>query len=247
MKGIILTNYENDFLRFRNTVRKYQFDTVKVVTAWGTGKAWDQLTRAQILALTPYTIVRTVTGDPSYKENWKKDREYVYPDSKRAIAEIQPWYAIKPDILIEIGNEPNLPTVDVWTWRYYLRETLITLRKAFPLAKFISGGLIQNEYEFEWYTILGEKEIPVLSTFDYIGVHLYEHEQFYINSYDTTEKTTASLVRARKYGIPFITEMGINKSLMPRYTEYTRLLSFTHGVIYHYNTARDIDPQYHME
>jgi len=113
MRGIILTNNQGNFLEFRKTVRKYNYDTVKVVSAWGIGKSWDTVTRAQMLALTPYTIVRTVTGDPSYKDSWNGKREYVYPDSKRAIAEITPWYAIKPDILIEIGNEPNLLTVDL--------------------------------------------------------------------------------------------------------------------------------------
>lgn len=246
MRGIILTNNQGNFLEFRKTVRKYSYDTVKVVTEWGTGKTWDTITRAQILALTPYTIVRTVTGDPSYQDSWKRDRKYVYPDAKRAIAEIAPWYAIKPDIFIEIANEPNLPTVDPWSWRFYLQDTLIACRNVFPLAKFISGGLIQNDKEQEWYHILGKSLTPVLPQFDYVGVHLYEDTQFFVNELDVTPKTQKTINLARQFGPLFITEMGINKASNDRrFRDYTALTALYPGVVYHYNSALDIDPQYH--
>jgi hypothetical protein len=247
MRGIILTNNQGDFLAFRKAVRKYSYDTVKVVTEWGTGKAWDTITRAQILALTPYTIVRTVTGDPSYRNSWNGKRDYVYPDTKRAIAEIAPWYAIKPDILIEIGNEPNINnSVNPWNYRYYLQDTLTELRKVFPLAKFISTGLIQNSYELEWYQVLGKEQTPVLPQFDYIGVHLYEDTQLFINELDVTPKTQKTINLARQFGPLFITEMGINKASNDRrLRDYTALTALYPGVVYHYNSALDIDPQYH--
>jgi hypothetical protein len=236
MFGVILTHTKS-LNEFRQYVRKYKLDTIKVVTGWGLPDRWSTNNRAQLLAMTQNTVIRTVSGDPSFGGNISGD--FTYPDGKRCIAELEPWLSIKPDALVEIGNEPNLPHVDRWIYLYHLQETLKSLQQRFPLATFISPGLIQNELEGTWYTT----RLDVWNQFDYTGVHLYEHETF-INS----ERTKRTLTIAPKQEI-FITECGINKvnpNRVIEYTQLTRARSRAGVTWYHYNDKKDIDPQYHI-
>lgn len=245
MFGVCLTNTK-DFLTFRASVRNKNLDTVKVISAFGFPVSWNQQTRAQILALTPNTIVRSITGDPSYMQSWKMTRDFVYPDWKRLYKEIFPWYDIKPDILIEIGNEPNLDnSIDPYIYRYYLQDCINQCREVFPLAQIITPGLQQNELEQDWFSIFSlDNEDYVPLNADYTGIHIYDH----LNLELQNPRIQQTLQWGKRLGKPlFCTELGINK---PKATRVERYRFFTseiggNAVYYHYNAARDIDPQYH--
>lgn len=245
MFGVCLTNTK-DFLTFRASVRKNNLDTVKVISAFGFPVSWNQQTRAQILALTPNTIVRSVTGDPSYMQSWKMTRDFVYPDWKRLYKEIFPWYDIKPDILIEIGNEPNLDdSIDPYIYRYYLLDCIHHCREHFPLARIITPGLQQNGLEQQWFQIfsLDNEKVEPLDA-DYTGIHVYGHDDVPF----TNTRIQQSIQWAKQLGKPlFCTELGINTPRATRLERYRYFASASSidAVYYHYNAARDIDPQYH--
>lgn len=262
--GIVLTHvYELEQLE--DCVRRGHYDTVKLVTGWGLDSGWQPAAMQRVLSLVPITIVRTVSGDPSYGTPDLR-AQYQYPLPERVQAEIAPWYALRPDILIEIGNEPNIqPRGDdfIWEYTYYLAQTIIRCRTAFPNAQLIAPALILdpvcNPRRF--------LEIchPAMEMCDYIGVHVYEYYGFMA---DQQQHATTHHLRdawdlyGQFFGAKdwFITEYGINDIWTAPATKGMRYAQFINqgactpampanvkGAAYYHLCARcDIHPEYHI-
>lgn len=167
--GPVLTNVQSmaRLFEYRTQLR---FDSIKVITSWGLDSGWNDTTRAQILTLTPNPVVRTTYGDPSNKGKIA----YAMPYAQNVVEEIEPWIRFKPDLIVEVGNEPNIgimPTQFIWEYRYHLSEAIKLLRAKFPMVRIIAPGFIVNKTMKEWLSIVGD----VFATADYIGVHAYEH------------------------------------------------------------------------
>ena len=139
--------------------------------------------------MTPNTIVRTFTGDGTGGG--------LDLDPNQVINEIPPWYAIKSDILIEIGNEPNivpkeysLSDEDRFGWRFNLNVAIDACRQEFPNARIISPGFatsiegenIEEANVRRWFeigTTLDVDGINVMGKCDYIGFHAYAFTDWY--------------------------------------------------------------------
>lgn len=245
--GPVLTN-EKDITRLIAYRNKGKYDAVKVITGWGLQSGWNSITRAQLLTLTPNPIIRTTGGDPS---NRSVD-PFLNPDKTEA--EIEPWVMYKPDVMIELGNEPNIANwtnESIWAYRYFLDLTIKRIRNKFPLVHIIAPALIVNEYMNKWLDICGD----VMSTADSIGVHAYEHYGF-IGSHEarTNQLQIVNAVYTRRFPNKslVLTEFGVNHVPMPKSQKvqiYRDLLSYLPSVylgatFYHLNAAMDIDPQY---
>jgi hypothetical protein len=239
--GPVLTNAKDipSLMEYRNAGR---FDAIKVITSWGLDTGWNSISRAQLLTLTPNPIVRTSVGDPSNKSV----NQYLIPEE--VITEISPWVLYKPDVMIELGNEPNSNNkVDPWVYRYYLNETIKRIREVFRYARVISPALIVNEYTEQWVDILHD----VVSTCDYVGIHAYEHHTF--DPYTILPRTKQlEIMNAYYIGAPkILTEFGINVGVKrDKMLDYRELLinltDYVGAYFYHYNMRGDIDPQYHI-
>lgn len=247
--GPVITNIKDIYrlLQYKDTARRLHtpYTTIKVVTGWG--MPWNDITRAQLLAATEYTIIRTTIGDPSNRNTGK----YLLPD--KVIAELAPWLQIKPDAMIELGNEPNIKDTDPWIYRWWLNESIKECRKAFPHAHIIAPALIHNDTYLQWLDIMRD----VMVTADSIAMHVYEHYGFTgvlparTNQLYDLDKAYTSYVSSKPI---ILTEFGINDPLTPKLTKHIRYSEFIKtlpsrylgGTYYHINEAQDIDPQYHI-
>src|SRR5215471_621032 len=91
MQGLVLTSVDN-LSGLLDSMRANGIPLLKVVTGWGTD--WNSEAIRQACAM-PSLLVRTVSGDGARLD----------PDA--VLEEIAPWYAARPHIQIELGNEPN--------------------------------------------------------------------------------------------------------------------------------------------
>lgn len=245
MFGVVLTQ-AHSFDEFRTFVKKNTLDTIKVVTAWGL--SWEDQrsnNRALICSLTPNTVVRTKSGDPSYLLATR------HPIPDYVVQEIEPWYRCKRDIIIEIGNEPNLFSSEsryFYEYRWYLLETIKVCRRHFPLARIMSTAL-QPDYNVQaWFSVFNEKGSNVHDVVDYVGVHAYEHTTFLPNS---AYAQTRHLQKIEQMYAPykdklFFSELGINGVSNRKLQEYRVIGDRYPTTYYHYVQDEGVDSQYHI-
>jgi hypothetical protein len=239
MFGVVLTA-AHQFREVYNTIQKNNLDTLKVVTAWGL--PWDEnCNRALVSYATPNLIVRTKAGDPSvYQASLHPVYHYVFD-------EIDPWYKARQDIYIEIGNEPNIRDSSndyIYTYRWYLAETIQACRVRYPQAKIISTALQPDRDVEKWHHIFSEQSMNIYSMVDYIGVHAYD-----ARSFDTpTQYHIQKMLRIFGTQKLFFTELGIaNPDVKDRIAQYKRVAQHYPVVYYHYNSMKDMDGNYHAE
>lgn len=279
-RGVILT-YVDKLETLEDCVRRGNYDTVKVVTGWGLPQGWDDKTRARVVAMVPNLIVRTVSGDPSYARPfdplsgktlagatgpdanyWKYD--FLNPDLVEQ--EITPWYKLKPDIMIELGNEPNVYNQDddfIWRWAYFLELTIKRCRQVFPHATLISPGFMMDERgKMKRFYEIGQQQIAQC---DYVGVHFYEYFAFTPDQAPAIKGELRDAIQLHQQFFPdmawYITEYGIhNTDRVPRREKGSRYARLVHGgdgwpalpinvagaVYYHLQMKGDIHPEYHI-
>jgi hypothetical protein len=275
--GVILT-YVDDLKVLEDCIRIGGYNAVKVVTGWGLSTGWNAETRKRVLGMVPNVIVRTVSGDPSYARPVNPLNEpnkagagaaywdYDFPDPNRVEQEIAEWYAIKPDIMIELGNEPNVYNTDdefIWRWSYFLDEAIKKCRQVFPQAKIISPGFMMDPRGkiSRFYEIAKD----TLAKCDYIGVHFYEYFAFKPDQAPATKGELREAIELHQKFFPnkqwYITEFGINDSQQVQRQHkgerYAKMLfaneswpilppNIVGAVYYHLAMKGDIHPEYHI-
>jgi hypothetical protein len=279
-KGVILT-YVETLDTLEDCVRLGGYDVVKVVTGWGLPAGWSQETRRRVVELVPNLIVRTVSGDPSYARPFDPlaggplpgakgpdatywDYDFLDPD--RVEQEIQPWYELKPEIMVELGNEPNVFNQDddfIWRWAYFLERTVERCRERFPRARLISPGFMADPRGNmrRFYEIARQQ----IASCDYVGIHFYEYYAFRPDQAPAIKGELREVIELHKELFPnkpwYITEYGIhNTDKTPRHAKGERYARLLHGgdgwpplppnvagaVYYHLQTKGDIHPEYHI-
>lgn len=279
-RGVVLT-YVESLDTLEDCVQLGGYDVVKVVSGWGLPQGWNDDTRRRVVAMVPNLIVRTVSGDPSYarpvdplsKKHMPGARganaqywEYDFLNPDRVVAEIAPWYALKPDLMIELGNEPNVFNQDdefIWRWAYFLEETIKRCRASFPQATLISPGFMMDAAgKMQRFYEIAQRQIAMC---DYVGVHFYEYYAFKPDQGPATKGELRDAVALHQQFFPdmawYITEYGIhNTDQVPRGEKgarYARLVHSGEGwpalplnvagaVYYHLQTRGDIHPEYHI-
>jgi hypothetical protein len=257
MDGIVLTHaYTTD--QVADALRWGGYTALKVITGWGLEDGWNLTTRKAIAAITPSLVVRSVAGDPSYA-----DGGATFPIASELIAEFQPWYAVRQDCWLEIGNEPNMSDRDsaIWDYRYWLSLAIPELRKAFPLARLIAPGLRidPDTGTFRrWLTVCAD----VFAQCDAVAVHLYEYDAF-LSAEQTHGSTHQAQAIAAAYPVALpktpliVTEYGIDRAIEEplkgrRYAALVRhrastppLPSTVQGYLaYHLCAKEDVNPEY---
>jgi hypothetical protein len=279
-QGVILT-YVETLDTLEDCVRLGGYDVVKVVTGWGLPAGWSPEARQRVAELVPNLIVRTVSGDPSYARPFDplaggplpgakgpdaKYWDYDFLDPDRVQQEIQPWYELKPELMIELGNEPNAFNQDddfIWRWAYFLEQTIERCRKAFPRARLISPGFMADARGNmrRFYEIAREQ----IGSCDYVGVHFYEYYAFSPDQAPALKGELREAIGLHKELFPnkpwYITEFGIhNTDKTPRQAKGERYARLLHGgdgwpplppnvvgaVYYHLQMKGDIHPEYHI-
>jgi hypothetical protein len=279
-RGVVLT-YVDSLDTLEDCLHLGGYDAVKVVTGWGLASGWNPDARKRVLNMVPNVIVRTVSGDPSYARPYDplaggprpgakgKDAQYWdydFPNPQRCEEEIREWYSIRPDILVEIGNEPNVFNQDddfIWRWAYFLEQTIKHCKEVFPQAKFISPGFMMDARGNmrRFYEIAQQQ----LRLFDYIGVHFYEYYAFKPDQAPATKGELRDAMDLHQQFFAdkpwYITEYGINDTQqvpMPeKGARYARLVHAGDGwpilpnnvvgaVYYHLAMKGDLHPEYHI-
>ncbi len=195
LNGVILTNATMPELS--ECIRRGDYNAKKVISGWGprTGGWTTDLINQVVNVIPGKTIVRTVTGDGQYGNQGytgpsSLGNPLVYPMPDRVEAEFAPWYALRQDAYIEIGNEPNTSTwarefvhpdparrqaaTDfVWNYQYWFDQCVTRVRAKFPRAKIISPGLAFNYDQginfHPWYQICQ----GAFSKANFIGFHQF--------------------------------------------------------------------------
>ncbi len=260
--GVVLT-FVNNLDQLQDCVHRGRYDTVKVITGWGVEDGgWSHDNKVRVLNMVPHVIVRTVVGDPS--TGTPGDNEFLYPD--KVEQEIAPWYTIKQDITIELGNEPNIKQTDddfFWKYRYFLAQAVARCREKFPKARLISPAPIigpgHNAQRF-W-----EINRDAMNDCDFIGIHAYEYYGFHAthqlaatNQMKEAMETCKQFFNHKPW---YITEYGINDSKQVSVEEKgKRYASMIHynlchpqipgnvkgAVYYHIGMKGDLHPEYHI-
>jgi hypothetical protein len=212
MHGIVLTSADN-LTGLLESMRANSIPLIKVVTGWGA--SWNSDTINQVCSM-PSVLVRTVSGDGKPL------------DPQTVLNEIEPWYAARPEIQIELGNEPNSKDASddaAWLFRWWFIETLNAVRKRYPLARIVSPGLIENRQE-QWWRINQD----AFSMADSIGFHAYAFFDF--TSGDTGQLQRAlQQLRAIFPNKPWLgTELGINDMATPPSTKARRYGMLRHNL-----------------
>lgn len=260
--GVVLT-YVNNLNQLEDCVRRGRYDTVKVVTGWGVDEGgWSPPNKTRVLTMVPHVIVRTVVGDPS--AGTPGDNDFLYPD--KVEQELAEWYAIKQDITIELGNEPNMKQTDddfFWKYRYFLAQAVARCRERFPKARIISPAPIigpgHNAQRF-W-----EITRDVMNDCDYIGIHAYEFYGFHAShQLAATNQMREALETCKQFFNHkpwYITEYGINDSKQVSAAEkgqrYASMIHYNQchpqlpgnvkgAVYYHIGMKGDLHPEYHI-
>nr|WP_044200480.1 hypothetical protein [Oscillochloris trichoides] len=279
-RGVVLT-YVDKLETLEDCIRIGEYDTVKVVTGWGLASGWNPEARKRVLNMVPNVIVRTVSGDPSYARPFDplsgKPRpgakgpnaqywDYDFPKPDLCEREIQEWYSIRPDIMVEIGNEPNVFNQDdefIWAWAYWLEQSIKHCKKVFPQATFISPGFMMDKSGNmrRFYEIANQQ----IRLFDMIGVHFYEYYAFAPDGAPATKGELRDAIELHKQFFPekpwYITEYGINDTKqVPKHEKGIRYAKLVHGgegwpplpdnvvgaVYYHLAMKGDLHPEYHI-
>jgi hypothetical protein len=208
--GVVVTHV-NSLAELADCLSRGGYDTIKVVIGWGIDGGWNPGNMSQLLRLAPHVIVRTVAGDPSYDHH---NPDYRFPDANRIRNELAPWYAIRQNIMFELGNEPNIDDHSsndfIYGYRWNLNAAIDVCRGAFPQAKLISPGLIINK-DFERFNQIA---VDVFRRCDFVGLHFYEDYAFAkADQGPTTYQLREAIRVARRFyaDLPwYVTEYGIN-------------------------------------
>lgn len=245
--GPVLTN-SRSAASFLDYYRAGRFSAAKVVTAWGIDGGWTPEARAAVVSSVPRLAVRSVSGDPSYKG------ASPFPKPQALVEEFRPWVALRPNVWLEIGNEPNVwgPSEFAWLYRYWLGQSITALRTAFPKAKLIAPAVLVGGNEWErWVRTMAD----TLRRCDSIGMHAYGWHRLL----GPAEGETGQYQQAQKvYNDLFpnytvaITEMGIHDPNLPKaeklahYRQVAREAPrrYTWALFYHCNERGDIQPEY---
>jgi hypothetical protein len=215
MQGIVLTSCESVDSLLAST-RASAIPLLKVVTGWGAH--WSDAHRAHVCASLPEVIVRTVSGDGTRPP--PPDQSSIFLEPATVMAELEPWYRTRPRIWFELGNEPNAYDASddaAWTFRYWFLEAIETLRKAYPCARIISPGLIENRQE-DWWAICQD----AFALADAIGVHAYAWHQFTTSDTGQLQRALSQLRSYYPNHTWMLTECGINDAGTPASTKATR-------------------------
>lgn len=246
--GVILTHVDQ-LGQLDDCLTRARLNTLKVVTAWGVAGGWTTASR-EWAARVPTLIVRTVAGDPSYARS-PGPSPFPMPEAKLIAAEIAPWYAVRPNIWVELGNEPDVDSPDddfIWRYRFYLGQTVSTLHTIFPQAKLIAPGLMGGPRADRFADVAGD----VFGMCDAMAVHAYEYYSFTARNVARTKALENNLARTRRYsqGKPlWLTEVGINDTKVTtpkdKGQRYLRLMETCKadviGATYYHLTTKPID------
>lgn len=211
---------------------------LKVVTGWGW--RWDEQSRRAVAAMADTLIVRTVAGDPSYAKGARR-----YPIAADVVAEIAPWYAVRPDIVIEIGNEPLIepqPEEFAWSYLHHFAPAIRACRTHFPLARILAPAhLVNHQIRLGDYQNGVARFVAITrdayQACDGIGIHAYSQQQL-----DRNEALYAG------GGKPlWLTEFALNEALSPaqrgqRYRAMLDAAPVAAATLYHLDEIGGDDP-----
>jgi hypothetical protein len=260
--GVVLT-FVNNLDQLEDCVRRGGYDTVKVITGWGVDEGgWSAANKTRVLNMVPNVIVRTVAGDPSTGTPGTND----YLKVEQVEQELTEWYRIKPDIIIELGNEPNIKNTDddfFWKYRYFLAASVAHCRSKFPKVRLISPApIIGPNYNHRRFWEINR---DAMSDCDFIGIHAYEYYGFHAshqlaatNQLKEAIEICQQLFNHRPW---YITEYGVNDSKQVTVEEkgrrYAQMVHhhMSHpplpgnvkgAVYYHIGMKGDLHPEYHL-
>jgi hypothetical protein len=256
--GPVLTNTPT-VSSFLSAIAANRLSAAKVVTGWGLNTAWDDYSRALLVKGVSRLIVRSTCGDPSNRgTNW-------LPDPDLLVEEFRPWVKLRPDIWLEVGNEPDVawerPDIvnavgtgeyAIWSYRYWLELAEARLRKEFPRAQLIAPSPRVGHFE-SWYRWV---EIPadVLRRFNALSAHIYGWHLLALDQTDTQQYFKLK----RYYEMLFpgksvaVTEAGIHSSQLTPQQKLDAYRAFAQKMptnwrwvlFYHFNANRVIHPEY---
>ena len=216
--GIVLTSAP-DVSRAWASMEAGGYATLKVVSGWGLD--WQYPRRHEAAALAETLIVRTVAGDPSAGKP--------YPHSEDVLEEIRPWYAVRPRLWVELGNEPNShPDVDPAGYAWHLNRAIERLRAAYPRARLIAPalGLGDPTSARRWMRV--PEFAQAIQRCDAVGVHQYAH-----HSLDADDTGQAALARELLAGVTIpwaLTEYGIHDPATSPVVKGERYARFVRGL-----------------
>lgn len=215
MQGIILTSCTS-ISGFLTTIRTHKLPLLKIVTGWGA--PWDAPTRAQVAAAMPELLVRTVNGDGTAGP--PPGQTMIFLEPAAVLEELRPWYASRPSMWVELGNEPNGYDASddaAWTFRYWFIETVRAVRQTFPELRIVAPGLIENR-QSEWWAICQD----AFHLADCIGVHAYAHYQFTTSDTGQLQRALSQLQQFFPSKTWMLTEIGIHDPGTAASTKATR-------------------------
>lgn len=229
--GFVLTSADSlDQVEAKMIAGRYT--TLKVITSWGLTSGWTDTTRARAAALGSKTIVRTRIGDPSSGKP--------FPHVEELPGEIDPWYQYRrSQLVIELTNEGNSdPTIDPAGFAFHMDACVTEIRRRYPLAKIIAGGLLLSDPNVDQWLKSPEYR-AVIQRCDYIGIHVYAFVHF-----DDTGQLAKAEQLYSSFTLPrAMTEYGINDKNTSdpvkgqRYAEFVQSLppSYEIATYYHYD------------
>lgn len=254
-RGVVVTNVKN-IKQLDDCVRRGGYNLVKVVTGWGVDEGgWNERNRRDLLKMVPSVIVRSVTGDPSFQN---RGRANLCVDPNQLVAEIRPWYSLRKDIFIELGNEPNdreFSDHDIHVWAYTVRAAISRCRNEFPEARIIAPAVLLDGPRAERFLRIGQSALRMA---DFVAMHAYEwmgfkDQRLYPNRLQTYEQGLVwyrELFGDREW---FLTEYGIHDpelSSVVKGERYAKFLrddidaQFVGAAYYHVCVKGDIQPEY---
>lgn len=234
--------------------RRGGFNAAKVVTGWGIGQGgWSQENKQKILRTIDNLVLRTTAGDPQNPNAGP----YLYCDA--VYAEAVDWLRIKPDLWVELGNEPDVlweregrTEQVIWNYRYWLIETIKRLRSEFPAIRIIAPAPRIGIPGWErWLEITRD---VAYGSADAVALHLYGWHTIVGDGKREYESARGVYNRLFPGKLVAVTELGINDPGMPATSKLQSYREFACNapvnwrwvLFYHYNERRDIHPEYHI-
>lgn len=211
---------------------------LKVVTGWGW--PWDEASRRAVAAMTDVLIVRTVAGDPSYNGGAKR-----MPIAADVVAEIAPWYAVRQNIVIEIGNEPLIdaqPEAYAWIYLDHLNAAIRACRDRFPHARILAPAHLVNHH-----IPLGNSPDGVARFVDITKRAYQDCSSIGIHAYNQAQLDRNAALYAN-HGKPlWLTEFALNEQLSPqqrgaKYRAFINAANVAATTIYHLDELGGSDP-----
>lgn len=225
--------YVPDLLALGRALSAMRADLLKVCP-WGLPGGWTPTTRGQAARMASVLLYRTLHGDPS-----AYDGRHAHPYDHDVEREALDWLAVRPDLVVEIGNEPNVgPPVDMHGYAHHLDKAidkLHALRQRFPQLQILPPALSIDPRAPDvdaWLTVLGPQlRRPEVNGFT---VHAYSEAQL--------ERGLALAEQHAPGKSVWVTEFGLNQELPAptRGREYWRVLRdapIHAAVLYHLDMA----------